>query len=353
MFTLRAQGLWIVVFISAAVACAQDSPPTEDALDRAIADETYRQITSVLATEDGSPLLERYYGDGCASCLNDTRSATKSIAALALGHAITGGDIAGVDASLASIMGEFSGDSVDDPITLADLLTMSSALHCNDDDMATPGNEEHMYQLDDWLAFARAIPRDAEYRRDSNGRGRFSYCTAGTFLLGQVLERATGTSVDSYIEQQIFAPLGIEEVQWAYSNSGQVQTGGGTRLRSVDLMKLGELARLQGSHEGTEILPAVWVEEMLTKRLEPYPDVGYGFQWWQQSFACGENAVDGWYMSGNGGNKVVVIDELDATIVVTATLYGTRGMHQQSTDLIERHVLPRYSACETSAVSNP
>jgi hypothetical protein len=55
-------------------------------------------------------------------------------------------------------------------ITVEDLLTMSSALDCNDNDMASPGNEEHMYTLNDW---AVDLPVKADYQRDASGRGPF------------------------------------------------------------------------------------------------------------------------------------------------------------------------------------
>jgi hypothetical protein len=44
-------------------------------------------------------------------------------------------------------------------------------------------------------------------------------------------------------------------------------------------------------------------------------------------------------MAGNGGNAVVMIKELHAAIVVTRTNYNTRGMHQQTLDILQRYVL--------------
>ena len=54
-------------------------------------------------------------------------------------------------------------------------------------------------------------------------------------------------------------------------------------------------------------------------------------------------------MSGNGGNKVAVFDELDLSVVVTARLFGTRGMHQQSTDIVNDYILSSMSACSPGA----
>jgi len=44
-------------------------------------------------------------------------------------------------------------------------------------------------------------------------------------------------------------------------------------------------------------------------------------------------------MSGNGGNKVVVVPELDLVAVLTSTNYGTAGMHQQTDRLLTDYIL--------------
>ena len=45
------------------------------------------------------------------------------------------------------------------------------------------------------------------------------------------------------------------------------------------------------------------------------------------------------YMSGNGGNNILLLPELNAVIVLTRQHYGQRGMHQQSIRLLENYVL--------------
>jgi hypothetical protein len=44
-------------------------------------------------------------------------------------------------------------------------------------------------------------------------------------------------------------------------------------------------------------------------------------------------------MQGNGGNKVAVFPELDLVVVITSTNYNTRGMHEQTDQLLSEYVL--------------
>ncbi len=340
------------------IGCTATNPAgyaTTADLDQAIQARTFQQITSVLVAEDGEVVYEKYWGAGGPEQLNDTRSATKSLTAIAVGAAIADGHIETVDAPAFALFEQerpyrFS-SQLKDSITIKDLLTMSSSLDCDDNNWESPGNEEHMYPARRWLFFVLDMPTVEDYQRNESGYGPFHYCTAGSFFLGQVVERSTGESVDTYIERQILKPLGIDRVAWDRSPSGEVQTGGGAELTSRALLALGELVRNGGDHDGQRIFDQEWVDAMLFPHVSANEEQNYGYQWWQREFACGDATVSGWYMSGNGGNKVVVIDELDLTIVVTATLYSTNGMHQQSTDIIEKYVLPESPQC--SRFSSP
>ena len=45
-------------------------------------------------------------------------------------------------------------------------------------------------------------------------------------------------------------------------------------------------------------------------------------------------------MSGNGGNKVVVLPSAKLTVVITSTNYNTHGMHEQTERLLTDYILP-------------
>ncbi|MEM6576793.1 MAG: serine hydrolase, partial [Pseudomonadota bacterium] len=69
-------------------AAAESAPSTFSLgadLNQAMADETFRQVTSVLVSIDGEKVYEAYWGEGSATQLNDTRSAMKTLVAMAVG----------------------------------------------------------------------------------------------------------------------------------------------------------------------------------------------------------------------------------------------------------------------------
>lgn len=313
------------------------------ALDEALVGDSFPNTTSVLVLKDGRLVFERYFGSGGVEVLNDTRSAMKSVTALAIGAALADGALRSVDEPAFRRLRDRAPFASDGPlkrgITLADFLTMSSALDCNDWEESSPGNEERMYPRRDWTRWAVDIPVRPGYRRDGEGRGPFSYCTAGVFLLGQILQRATGERVDAYVNRRLLDPLGIVRREWPRSRSGEIGTGGGLRLRSRDLAKLGLLVASGGRWLDEQVVPAGWIAEMLTVRRRVDAEQRYGFLYWQRTYRSPCGPLTGWYMSGNGGNVVVLVPSQSLVAVVTRTHYNQRGMHQQTLRLLEDHVL--------------
>lgn len=302
----------------------------------------FGRVTSVVVSRHGSVLHERYHDDAGPDALRDTRSATKTLAGMLVGIAIDRGELAGLDVPLVTFFEDLEPFAGDGPskraVTIRHLLTMTSALDCDDADPASPGNEERMYPTDDWLRFALDIPVAPA------GGGRFRYCTAGVTALAGVLERATGRPLDAYAEEHLFRPLGIGAVRWARAPSGLVQTGGGLALRSRDLLALGQLTLDSGRAGDRRVISADWVRASTTPKVRIGDDLDYGYLWWLPVLRYGERAVRGAVMRGNGGNTVAVIPELDAVAVVTSTDFNTPGMHERTDRILQEHVLPVLAA---------
>jgi CubicO group peptidase (beta-lactamase class C family) len=244
-----------------------------------------------------------------------------------------------VDAPLLSFFGDLAPFAHDGAIkrgvTLEDLLTMSSALDCDDGDPASPGNEELMYETPDWLRFALDLPM-----RPPADRGTWRYCTAGVTALAGVLERATGQPVEEFAQRHLFAPMGIEDVAWFRSPTGLVQTGGGLEVRSRDLLALGQLTLDEGIRGDRRILESDWVRASLEPHRRVDDATDYGYLWWLRTLPLGPGMTPAALMQGNGGNKVAALPELDAVAVITSTNYNTPGMHAWTDRILVDHLLP-------------
>lgn len=345
----------LVVCLVVMSACTSRGPRCagagDDALSAAVRAGEFPDTSGVVAYQHGELVYERYFGDASADTRIDVRSVTKSITALAIGIAIADRAIPSVKApafAYLSDLGPFAHDGAEKAsITIEDLLTMSSRLDCDDEDPSTPGNEENMYPQPRWARWAVDLPLRTGVSRDGNGRYSYAYCTAGVFLLGQILERTTGMPVDRYIERRLLAPLGLHAVVWFRSPTGEVATGGQLRIRTRDLAKVAQLILARGRLGEAQIVPAAWIDQMLVPRLklnkrsDPAGIHQYGYLMWRREYTTPCGTVEGWYMSGNGGNHAVVLRDLGAVAVVTRTHYSSRGMHDQTAKLLETHIFPR------------
>lgn len=304
-------------------ATAQDiaNPPSLAKLEADIADGKLKKIVSVAIEQNGHIVYSHHFRKTTADTLHDIRSAGKSLTALAIGIAIDEGKLKSVDEKAWPILGSKADDPHND-ISIRDLLTMSSALDCNDLDRHSPGQEERMYRKKVWREFAMNLPLEKNYSRDEQGYGRWSYCTAGVFLLGQVVESVTGESFDSFVQTRLFEPLGITQAKWRTSRTGEVQSGGQLRMRNADLIKIGRMVLDGGIWNGKRVVSQSWIKQMLSPHRKLSEFVYYGYLWWFTPVRAPDGFQSSWYMGGNGGNMIAIFKEYNAVVAVQAANYN-------------------------------
>ena len=335
-----------IALLALSLACASSSGARSryGGIAGALARGDAPKTTSILVMRGGAVEYEQYFGEATPETLHNTRSATKSLTALAVGIALGRQALPGLDAPAFAYLADLKPIAYDGPlkesITLEDLLTMSSALDCDDNDGKSPGNEENMYPLPVWTRWAVDVPVRGDYQRDATGRGPFHYCTAGTLLLGQILQRAARQPVDQFMGEHLFRPLGIERWEFARSPAGEAMTGGGLGLRTRDLASLAELVRAGGKWGNAQIIPRDFVSAALTVHRNAFPGQDYGYLFWHRTYATPCGSFSGWFMGGNGGNAILIFADLQSVVIVTRTNYSTKGMHQQTTRVLEEQILP-------------
>ena len=289
------------------------------AMSAAVRSEQFKKIGSVLIAHHGKLVYEDYV-EGDTNTLRDTRSASKSITDVLIGIAIQEGKLSGVDAKVLALLPDHvrrlqNPDPRKSMIAVEDFLTMSSPLECDDWNDASRGNEERMYLVEDWTQFILDLPIRGRMHVGEQVEpppyGRFfSYCTGGVFVLSEILEKATGLRADRYAQQMLFAPLGITNAQWVYSPLNIPLTGGGLRLNSRDLLKIGQLCLDGGRWQGRQIVkPRMGTEfdsapcahrrsnrlrislvaQVVQVRREELPGILYVWKWREQS-CCGPPA---------------------------------------------------------------
>lgn len=322
-----------------------------DKLTQQIESNEFKQITSVLVSQNQQILYQKYFNDTDASTQNDMRSASKSITSLAVGLAIQDGLIKNVQQEILPFFKDKmplkNPDERKAKITIEDLLTMSSVLECDDWNNASRGNEEKMYIIEDWTRFILDLPiRGAAPWRKTPEESKYGraayYCTGGVQVLADLVERVTGQKMSDYLQTKLFNPLKIKPPVNSFTPLGTTNGGGGMRLSSMDWIKLGQMMMAEGQFQGQTILNKAWIDQSLTRKtvIDVNRGIEYGYLWWIFDFEVNNKSVTAYAAAGNGGNYLFMIPELNAQVVITSRAYNQGFAHPQSQKILTDYVIP-------------
>lgn len=304
-------------------------------LNRKIAENLFKQITSIVVIKNGKLLIEEYFNGASRDALHNTRSVGKSFASTMMGIAIGDGYIKSENQTLKDFydLKRFANFSPKkESVTIKSLLTMSSAFDGNDDVAESPGNEEKMYPTADWVKFALDLPMDDKKQVGET----FNYFTAGVVVLGDIIHKSVPGGLEKYADTKLFKPLGIEKYQWQYTPQKVANTAGGLQMSALDFAKFGQLYKNAGLWNGKQIIPRNWIDKTFTK----YHGWQYGYLFWNTTFSTNGSEYEAFNASGNGGNKIFVFKDQPLVVVITATAYGKPWMHLQVNKIMERYILP-------------
>ncbi len=305
-------------------------------------------IHGLLLAHRGKLVLEEYFHGHHREMTHDSRSAGKTLTSALLGIAIRKGTLASLDQPIYSLFGGVEAFANPDPrkerMSIRHLVTMTSGFDCDDGDYDSPGNEDRMQSQDeqpDWRRYALDLPMAREPGKEG------VYCTAGINLIGGVLRQASGISLLRFFQEEFAEPMEISYYQINLSPSYRGYMGGGIRLRPRDFLKLGQLYLDGGVWRGQRIVSKDWVRESAGPHASVNESDDYGFAWWRRSYEVGGRTIETYYASGNGGQLLFVVPELDLAVLIQAGNYSDPRTRNEFRDrYMQESILPAALAGE-------
>ena len=289
-------------------------------------------IHSLLVARGGKLVVEEYFRNHNADTPHDIRSAGKTFASILVGALIQEGRPLSADTPINKFISmPNEGDRL--PVTLGNLLTHQSGLDCYDGDNSSSGGENAMWQQEDTSNFWK-FTSELEFVAEPGSR--HAYCSGGINLVGAALAGSSGQSVLSLLQTRLFKPLGFKNAYWNVMPNGEAYLGGGGQLRTRDLLKIGQLYLDDGKWLGQQIIDREWVATSIKPKIEITPTTTGleksafsnfyfggidGFAWHLHSITVGDQTYKTYEASGNGGQMVVIVPELDLVIGMTGGNY--------------------------------
>lgn len=279
------------------------------------------KLHSVLLFKDDALVLEEYFSEYSVEKPHDLRSVSKSIRAILLGIAIDKGYIESIDDKITKYlkkpMPQKNLDERKNTLTIRHLITMSTGLDCNDWDKHSKGQEDKVYKKKDWLQYTLDLPMINDPGTVSN------YCSMGVVLLAEIIERASGMSIHEFAETYLFKPLDIQGVTWGHTSNKEVLSAGKRiNMTSRGMLKIGLLVLNKGKWDDKQIVSSHWIEEATTPKTK-ITNIDYGYLWWNIPFKQSNNMLMSKAATGNGGQYIIVIPELNLVAVFTGGAYNS------------------------------
>lgn len=280
-------------------------------------DNNEPHLKSLLIARRGNLVFERYFNGAYRDSLQLINSCTKSFVSALFGIILDQGLITNVDQSLYSFFPNY--DTLRTPqkdsITLFHALSMTDGMDWDEWSVPydRPGNDfYHMHRY------------HTNFTEYILGKGvdvppgtRWRYNSSMTILLGEIIHNVSGLYADQFAEQYLFSPLSIDRYLWWSSNFCRPWSHFGLHLKPRDFLKLGQLYLNDGIWNGQRIVSSEWVNESIIRRATARMwsvNYGYGYQWWIHNLVVGNNNIEYYFASGDGGQMIIVAPGLDLVI---------------------------------------
>ena len=291
--------------------------------------QSKHEMHSIMILRHGKVIAEGWWSPYRPDLKHTLYSLSKSFTSTAVGFAVSEKKLSVNDKVISFFPDKLPANVSDNlsQLTIKDLLSMSAG--------QAPDPSSAIVPTDDWIKIFFATPI-------VNKPGSvFLYNSMATYMLSAIVQKVTGQKIIDYLKPRLFEPLGIQGMDWESDLAGINVGGWGFRIKTEDIARFAQLYLQKGKWNGKQILPATWVEEATTFKIDNAPGMsqiskdssdwrqGYCYQFWRSR----HNSFRG---DGAFGQYALVLPEQDAVIAITSETPDMQG----ELNLVWKYLLP-------------
>lgn len=249
-------------------------------------------VTGMLVLKNGK-IAYKYLGEGNTDhTLWTSRSVGKSVVSTLVGIAIKEGKIKSLNDLITDYEPDLKGTAWEG-VTLRQLIQHTSGVAWNEDYTNPESDFAHLTQCEAQPGTYDCVRKIITGLKRAHSAGEsWSYSSGGAWLLGDVLEKATGMPLAKYLEKTLWQPYGMaQDGVWHSYQQGKHDVGAhGFNATLEDWGRFGEFVMSGGQlPDGKTILPEHWLEQAAdwnkakNSVSATHPEGMYGYQWWNNA----------------------------------------------------------------------
>lgn len=257
-------------------------------------------VAGMLVLKNGK-IAYKYFGAGNTdSTLWTSRSVGKSVVSTLVGIALKQGKIRSLDDFITDYEPELKGTAWDG-VTLKQLIQHVSGVAWNEDYTNPASDFAKLTQCEAHPGAYQCVRNIVTHLKRTQPTGtHWSYSSGGAWLLGDVLERATGMSIAAYLQQSLWQPAGMaSDGVWHSYQSGKHDVGAhGFNATLEDWGRFGQFILNEGKlADGESLLPKHWIDDAANWTQAKnsvsagHPQGIYGYQWWNNEIPANAKQV--------------------------------------------------------------
>ncbi|MBC8755013.1 serine hydrolase [Kordia sp. YSTF-M3] len=291
-------------------------------LSQEIFDGKHGNYDALLISHKNKLVFESYYKKGRINLPHGQASAVKAYTSLVLGRAIQMGYLSMEDLNkpLISFLKDVDPEKMTkgaEKITLHKALTMQGGLTIDRD--AWKEIEKDSLRLKGQGLVQTLLEQSEPITSESQ---TYLYGNYNPMLVMTVIDAVVPGTAEDFIKRELLDKLGITNYKWSNHINGFPEAGWRASIMSRDMLKLGHLVLNKGKLNGEQLISAAYLAKATSGIVKPTQDwmpkdYRSGYFWYQTLVKVGPKSYDATFAWGGGGQRVIVIEELDLTIVIS------------------------------------